>query len=247
VAASGAVIAAVTSRDHAALNKALATYLASHGLSSLVVTDAAAAVLLRAEDPERFGDSRSSDPLVRRALVGEGSASVVVKSGVVAPAVSLVAGAPIRDGSGAIIGTVVAGRAISNAFVDGIRASTGLESAVYGSATRAATTLTTTGSTDRAVGVKETTTAVVDQVLTHDRSYSGVVLLQNRPYLAAFTPLRNINNEPVGMLLVAHPEDELYSTANRSIQLTFLFVVALIVVSVYPVYLVSRFLSGQLK
>jgi hypothetical protein len=247
VAASGTVITAVDAHDHAALATALSGYLAAHNLTSLTVTDNSAAVLLRAEDPQRYGDSRSSDPLVRRALVGAAGSNVLIKDGVTAPAVSLVAGAPIRDSSGSIIGTVIAGRAISNAFVDGIRSSTGLDSAVYGSDIRAATTLLNPGSDDRAIGVKETTPVVIDQVLKRDQSYSGIVNFQSRPYLAAFAPLRDVNNEPVGMLLVAHPESELYDAANRSVQLTFLFVVALILLSVYPVYRISRFLSSQLR
>jgi hypothetical protein len=179
--------------------------------------------------------------------VGEASSNVVVREGVIAPAVSLMAGAPIRDTAGAIIGTVLAGRAVSNAFVDGIKSSTGLDSAVYGGNVRAATTLLGPGGTDRAIGIKETTVAVQDQVLAKNNSYSGIVMLQNRSYLAAFTPLRNVNNVTVGMLLVAHPESELYAAASRSIQLTFLFVVALILLSIYPVYLISRFLSNQLR
>lgn len=246
-ATNQSVVAAVTARDQAALAKALATYMTDHNLTTLIITDASAAVLLRGEDPDRFGDSRSSDPLVRRSLVGTASSSVVTRAGVVAPTVSLVAAHPIRNSTGTIIGTVTAGRTISNAFVDGIRGSTGLDSAVYGGNLRAATTLTTAGGTDRAIGTKETSTAVTGQVLDQGKSYSGTVSLQNRPYLAAFTPLKDINNTTVGMVMVARPSDELYTTANRSIQLTFLFVVGLIVLSIYPVYLISRFLSRQLK
>jgi len=142
---------------------------------------------------------------------------------------------------------VLAGRAVSNAFVDGIRTSTGLDSAVYGDNVRAATTLVSQNGTDRAVGIKETNTAVITQVLKHDKSYSGPISLQNRSYLAAFAPLRDVNNVPVGMLLVARPTDALYATANRSVQLTFLIVVGLVLISVYPIYLISRYLSRQLK
>lgn len=247
VASNTAVVNAILARDHKGLTAALADYMPRHGLSTLTITDASAQVLLRGEDPERWGDSRSSDPLVRRAAIGGASSSVVVQSGVVAPTVSLVAASPVRDASGTIVGIVVAGRAISNAFVDGIKASTGLQSAVYGGNVRAATTLVAANGTERAIGIKETSAVVNQQVIKKNQSYNGIVQLQNRPYLAAFAPLKDVNNVTVGMLLVAHPQDELYAAANHSIQLTFLFVVVLVFASVYPVYLISRFLSSQLK
>ncbi len=247
VASIGGVAPAIAARDTKALATATGDYLARHGLTSLVVVDGSGQVLLRGEDPERFGDSRSGDPLVRRALVGTAASSVVVSEGVAAPTVTLVAASPIRDGAGNIIGAAIAGRAITGAFVDGIRSSTGLDSAVYGHAVRAATTLVGPNGTDRAIGVAEATTAVTDRVLEHGKSYSGTVNFQNRPYLAGFSPLKDVNNVPVGMLLAARPASALYASAYRSIQITFFFVVILVVVSIYPIFLLSRYLARQLK
>lgn len=247
VAGNSAVAAALAARDHTALAAVLASYLQAHNLTTLTVTDATGQVLLRGEDPDRWGDSRSSDPLVRRGVIGETGASVITSDGVVAPTVSLVADSPVRGAGGAVVGVVVAGRAITGAFVDGVRSSTGLDSTIYGGNIRAATTLTTSGSSDRAVGIKETATAVTSQVLGKNHSFTGPVTLQNRAYLAAFTPLRDINNNAVGMLLVARPQDALYAAASDSVQLTFLLVVVLVFLSIYPVYRISRFLAGQLR
>jgi hypothetical protein len=245
VASNSQVISAVAATDHDTLALALGSYLATHGLTSLTITDGNGAVLLRAADPTRFGDSISSDPLTRRAAIGLPSVSVAVASGVTSPTVTLVAAQPIRDSVGNIIGTVTAGRAITGAFVDGIRASTGLEASVYGGNALAATTLKDPGGGTRAVGVKETSD-VTNKVIGQDQAFSGTVSFQNLPYLAAVTPLRDVNNVPVGMLLAATPTNSLYDAANQSIHLTFLFVVALIIVSLYPVYRVAKFLARQL-
>jgi len=246
VASIGGVASSLAARDPRAVAAAVADYLPRHRLTSLIVVDSAGQVLMRGEDPERFGDSRSNDPLVRRALVGTAASSVVVSGGVPAPTVTLVAASPIRDASGVIVGAAITGRAISNAFVDGIRSSTGLDSAIYGGKIRAATTLVDSGGTDRAIGIAETNEAVIDRVLTSNKSYSGTVNFQNRPYLVAFTPLRDVNNRPVGMLLAARPASALYASANQSIQITFLFVVALVCVSIYPIFRLSRYLARQL-
>jgi hypothetical protein len=246
VSANSAVVSALEAHSHDALVTAASGYLTRYGLSTLTITDGLAQVMLRGEDPSRWGDSISSDPLVRRSLVGEASSSVVSTSGVVAPVVTLTAAGPVRDLSGNIIGSVTAGRAITTAFVDGIRTSTGLDSSVYGGNVLAATTLTASDGS-RAVGVKETNQAITNQVLNQRRSFVGNATFQNRSYLAAFTPLLDVNNTPVGMLLVARPADSLLAAGYHSIQLTFLFVVGLIVLLVYPIYLISRYLSRQLK
>jgi len=48
------------------------------------------------------------------------------------------------------------------------------------------------------------------------------------------------------MLLAARPASALYASANQSIQITFLFVVALVCVSIYPIFRLSRYLARQL-
>jgi hypothetical protein len=247
VASRPAIAAAIAARDHKALAAALTDYLPSHGLTSLTVLDGSAVVLLRGEDPDRWGDSRSSDTLVRRSLIGEADTSVVSRDGVVAPTVTIVAATPVRDAAGNIVGVVVAGRAISSGFVDGVRASTGLDSAIYGGNVRAATTLVTGGGADRAIGIKETSKDVQAKVLKQGKTFNGILALQNRPYLVAYAPLKDVNNVPVGMVLVARPVDALYATANQSIELTFLLVVILLILSVVPVYYISRYLSRQLN
>jgi hypothetical protein len=240
------IVSAIAARDHKYLTTALADYMPKHGLTSLVIMDASAAVLLRGEDPERWGDSRSSDILVRRALVGESATSVVVRDGVVAPSVMIMAATPARDAAGNIVGVVMAGRTISNAFVDGIKSSTGLDSAVYGGNVRAATTLVSTGGAGRAVGIKEASAAINERVLKQGKDFSGELSLQNRPYLVAYAPLKDANNVPVGMLLVARPLDALFATANSSVEFTFLLVVIMLAISVVPVYYISRYISRQL-
>jgi len=246
VANNSSATIALENRDHAGLAGVLDGYLAEHNLTTLNVTDASAQVMLRASDPNHWGDSVSADPLVRRALIGETPVSVVVTDGVIAPTVTLTAARPIRDAGGNIIGTITSGRNITGSFVDGIRSATSLDSSVYGANIRSATTLAAQDGS-RAIGVKETSNAVNNAVLKHGRSYSGLLDFGNRTYLASYVPLKDINNTPVGMLLVARPADILLSAATQSIQFIFIFVVMLIMVSVYPIYRVAKYLSQQIR
>jgi len=247
VSQNSAVIQAVVSRDRPALAATLTDYLSAHQLSSLVITDGSGQVLLRAEDPARWGDSLSSDSLVRRALIGESTQSVTSRAGVVAPSVALVAARPLRDSGGAIIGMVIAGRAVGNSFVDGIKSATGLDSAVYGSDIRAATTLVAADGVTREVGIRETTAAVRKTVLAQGKAYSGSTQFQHRDYLAAYSPLKDADGNPVAMVLVARTQDQLLAVAGQTIQLTFLMAVLLLIVSILPIYLIARRLAGQMR
>lgn len=247
VAAQNGVADAANNADHKAMTAAVGNFAAEHQLSSLVITDGDGKVLLRAEDPERWGDSLSSNSLIQRALIGREVSSVGVQKGVIAPAVQLITARPIRNTKGLVVGTVTVARGISSGFVDGIRADTGLDSTVYGGSQRAATTLTDPDGLHRAVGLKETNTAVLTRVLQQGKSYDGETDFQNRRYLAAYTPLKDVDNNTVGMLLVARPADSLLATAGRSVELAFLVAIALLALSIVPVYMIAQKISGGVR
>ncbi|HEX3082151.1 MAG TPA: cache domain-containing protein [Candidatus Saccharimonadia bacterium] len=241
-----AVAAAVTARDHTGLSAHLSNFLTTKKLSSLVITNESGQVLLRAEDPANWGDSLSSDTQVARALVGKGTSGLVSAEGTLAPRLVMRATTPLRDSQGLIVGTVAAAFTIDNAFVDGLQRTTGLASAMYSGPTRVATTLLSPDGTSRLVGVKETNTAVTNAVLTHGKTWSGLATIGSRSYLAVYAPLRDADNAPVGMLFVGEPQVLLLQAAGRSIELTFLIAVALLIVAVYPVHRISKSLAEQL-
>ncbi|KKU28615.1 MAG: hypothetical protein UX42_C0011G0003 [Microgenomates group bacterium GW2011_GWC1_46_20] len=202
-------------------------------LSFLVVTDSDGRVLARGEDRERIGDSLSDDALVRRALNGQEVASVAVKDGVLVPEVSVRAVVPIKQDK-EVIGVVLAGTVIDNAFVDGIKAATGLEAAVYGDDVLAATTQVSADGKSRWVGTKNQESGVRSQVLEKGENYSGSQNVLNTPYFVSYMPLKDMD----GATLAA---------AAKSIELTFLTTAILIVVAVGPAYVISRFMANQLS
>ena len=241
------LVDAVVTANHTATVTAIGDFATAHRLSSLVVTDADGRVLLRSEDPQRYGDSLSDNSLVQRALIGREAASVSVTNGVVAPNVTLVTAQPIRDNKGFIVGSITASRAVSDAFVDGIKNATGLDSTVYGGKQRSATTLKTADGRHRAIGIQETNKSVLQTVLRNGKSYSGEATYQNRSYLAAYAPLKDADNNTVGMLLVAKPASALLAAAGRSIELAFLTAVALLAFSILPVYYIAKKISGGVR
>ncbi|OGG31357.1 hypothetical protein A3A63_02220 [Candidatus Gottesmanbacteria bacterium RIFCSPLOWO2_01_FULL_46_9] len=213
--------------------------------SSLVIAGEGGQVLARGEDRDRAGDSLSDDPLVKRALLGESTASVVTRDGILAPEVSVRAATAIKD-NGTIIGVVVTGALIDSAFVDGLKKATGLETAIYGDNQISTSTLISPDGKSRLVGLREEHARVKSAVLAKGESYTGSVNLLQRPYFAAYLPLKDVDSNPVGMLFVGKPQIRVLQTAGRSIELTFLVTVFLLVFSIVPAYFTSKYIAGQL-
>ncbi len=239
-------VSLVSQEDKVALATHVQKFLLSKSLSSLIVVDKDGQVLARGEDKERLGDSLSSDVLVRRGLADQEVVSVVVKDGALAPEVLVRAVVPIIF-EGNNIGAVITGLKIDNTFVDGIKAATGLEAAVYGHEVLAATTQVSADGKSRWVGTKEQATVVRSTVLEKGESFSGALNILNTPYFVSYIPLKDIDNVVVGMLFVGRPQVTVLAAASRSIEITFILTAGLVVIAIIPAYLISRFIANQLS
>lgn len=239
-------VAAILSKDHNELSKLSEKYLGSKKLTSLIITGDTGQVLLRAEDPDRWGDSLSSDPLIRRGLIGQRNSSVISVSGPIAPIMQINSTVPVRDSDNVVIGTITTSVALDDTFVDGIKNSTGLDASIYSDNVRSATTTLTADGKSRWVGIKEQNQSVSDNVLKEGKTYAGSLNILNRPYLAVYQPLKDVDNTTVGMILVGQPQSELLKTANDSIQKTFILAAVLLIISVIPAYFVARYIVRQL-
>lgn len=246
VANHASVKSALQAGDQAALSQLAQDLLVAKGDSSLVIVAATGQVLARGEDATRVGDSLSDDPVISLALRGESIASVIVSDGVVAPNVVVRAAAPIRVDQ-AVIGAVATDAPLDTAFVDGVKAATGLEAAIYGRDILSASTLVTSDNRSRWLGVKEESETVRRTVLEQAQPYAGPVTILHVPYFAAYLPLLNNQQQPVGMLFSGQPQLSTWKTAGRSIELTFGLVALLLVLSIVPAYLTARHIVYQLR
>lgn len=245
LAVNSQVVKDVSEKNRPELGSIVEEFLLSKNQSFLVVVDHDGRVLARGEDKYRIGDSFSDDPLVKRALLGSSDSSVVVKEGVLAPEVNIRAAVPIKNGED-IIGVVETGVIVDNAFVDGVKAATNLEASVYGNNQLSATTFLAADGRSRANGIKEENSEVTSRVLNQGESFRGAVNILNTPYFAAYMPLFDVDNNPVGMLFVGSEQVGVLATAAQSIQLTFIIAAVLLVLSVVPAFLISRYLANQI-
>lgn len=246
VALNPNVIQAITDNDRKYLKELATSTLLAKKQSTLIILSQTGTVLARGEDPERIGDSLSDNSLVKKALLGQSVSSVTTKDGVVAPTITVISAVPIHTGED-VSGVVVVGTDIDNAFVDGVKDATKLDASIYADNIRSATTYIAPDGKSRWIGVKEESNSIKKIVLVDGKEYVGSVNILNTAYLAAFAPLKDADDIPVGMLFVGRPQIELLQAAGKSIELTFIVTVILLILSIIPSYLVSRYMSGQLK
>jgi hypothetical protein len=244
VAKNPQVISALVDKSRQGLGDLTQNVLLSKKESFLTIINGSGQVLARGEDKEHYGDYLASDPLVRRALLGQSATSIETKNGTLAPEISVRAATPINS-QGKIIGAVLAGTIIDNAFIDGIEQATGLVGSLYGDDQLSATTIAVGSAHARPIGARETSPIVKEIVLQNGQGYSGAVTFLNLPLYAAYQPLKDIDNVPVGMLMVARPQIGVLAAAGKSIEITFLASALLLVLAAIPSYLVSKYLTSQ--
>ena len=246
VVQNNTVKSAIVDNDRKTLREIASSTLLAKKQSILTIVSDRGEVLMRGEDPEKIGDSLTDDPLVKNALLGKVVTSVVTRDRALAPELSVRSAAPIRS-ENKIIGVAIVGSVVDNAFLDGIKAATKLESSVYAGNIRSATTIISPDGKSRWVGIKEETEAVKRKVLDEAKIYTGGVNILNTPYFAAYAPLLNVDNNPVGMLFVGKEQTSVLQAASRSIELTFIVAVTLIVFSMIPAFLIAKYITYQVK
>ena len=246
VAQNSDVIKAITENDKKTLKSIASSILLSKKQSVLTIVSNEGVVLARGDDPDKTGDSLSGDALVKKAVNGESVSTTVTRDGVVAPTVSIRSGVPIKSGN-ETIGAVMVGTDIDNAFVDGVKSATKLDASIYADNIRSATTFVSPDGKSRWIGIKEENPQIKSTVISKGKLFVGHVNILNISYLAAFSPLKDIDNVTVGMLFVGREQSSLLQAAGKSIELTFLVSTVLLILSIFPAFLIARSIANQIK
>lgn len=170
----------------------------------LVVTDKDGKVLIRAHEPEKYGDSILDQVNIQKALHGE--KSVGIEPGKVVK-YSIRAGTPLRNARGEIIGAVSTGFVLSsNQFVDRLKVQYGTEITMFEGNTRIATTIQDKDG-NRIVGTQLGNPVIEKKVLKEGQAYYGQTVIKNKRYLAAYIPLRDVHDKVVGMIFCGEKRD----------------------------------------
>lgn len=249
VAADSAVRTVMKSGSPDQLYEATANYFTSQKADFLTITSTDGTVLMRTEDKDKRGDNVATDPIIASALEGRQLSTVSTRFGVLSPVVEIRAAVPVKEStdSGRVLGVVSTGFIIDDAFVDGVKEITGLDVTIFADDKRSATTFVGPDGRSRSLGTKEANKTILDTVLNKGEIYSGASQVLHQPYYTSYSPLKTLGGKPIGMLFVGKPQTALVDTARKSIDLTFLGSVLLMMLSIFPAYLISRYINEQLE
>lgn len=246
IALNPEVIDAIEKNEKSKLRSIATSTLVAKRQSVVTILTDGGVVIARGDDPERFGDSLSGDFLIKKAIGGQQATSVITKDGVLAPTVSIRSAVPVKSDN-KVVGVIMVGTDIDNAFVDGVKETTGLNVSIYADNIRSATTFIAPDGKSRWIGVKEESEAVKKQVIVKGNLFAGSLDVLNVPYLTAILPIKDIDNNVIGMLFVGRAQSGLLAAAGRSIELTFIIAVVLLILSIIPAFFVSKYLASQMK
>lgn len=211
------------------------------------ITNRAGEVLAVVGSYINVGESLVNDPAVFRSLEGEATQSFITEQLLDADEIVVRAAFPIVVDA-KVQGSVVVDYPIDQAFVDNVREVTNLDVSINTGIVHAATTFLDKNNR-RITGTLITNQEVIE--LTEDRkeiwAWSGSERLVDQPYLTAYRSLANADNINIGSVLVGQSKYDIIGQIDYSIRLTFSVAIILILVSLFPLYFISRKISKSIK
>ena len=207
--ANAEVAGLVAADDHQGLAAFLKRFMGKVKAGLITITAADGHVVARGHS-DKFGDSALGQLCVKKALAGE--MSVGIEPGTVVK-FSLRGAAPIMK-DGRIIGAVVVGESLSEtAFVDGVKAYTGLDVTLFDGDTRATTTIMKDG--QRASGTKMDNPAVIETVLKKGQVFNATNVILGKPYETAYWPIVMADGSIGGMYFIGQPRTHIEAAQQR--------------------------------
>jgi len=197
IAASGDLSGAMTKKETGRLQEMAKTFISTAGMDFVTLVDVDGNVLARGHS-DKTGDSLLNQVNVKKALAGETAAGI--EEGTVVK-FSLRAGAPVMA-DGRIIGMVSTGTNLTatNAFVDGLKKSFGVECTVFKGDERVSTTLERDGR--RMIGTKMDNPKVIETVLQKGQTFLNRNRVAGKNYNTAYWPIIGIDGKIGGMVFI---------------------------------------------
>lgn len=247
IASDTDMLSAVESDDKEKLYAKGLQYFTTYNMNTLIIASNEGNVLVRVEDNEVTNDSVNANPVFEAALKGERITTTIYHDVQPVPELYILAGSPIYDNTSQIVGAVLAGFTIDNAFVDGVKDAVGMDVSVFGKTQRIATTFLAPNGKSRFTGTFENNPSVLKTVYDERKVYVGTQPVLNQSYLVGYAPLRSYEGTVVGMLFVGKPELSLYETAQKTIVFTYMGSLMFLGIALIPAFIFSRILSRNIQ
>jgi methyl-accepting chemotaxis protein len=232
---------AVATNDFQTLQSVAETFMERYSLGFVTIVDKQGTVLIRAHALSKRGDLLVGERASEEALAGN-TFVTIEKSPV--EKLSIRAGAPVEQ-KGKVIGAVIAGYPLDNAFVDGIKRVTGLEMFVYENDVSVAATAFASDGRTRLIGFPLGNDTVKDVVLKRGQNTTAHVDFYGQLFLASYLPFMSGDDKIIGMLSAAKPEQDILDIANATNRLTLITIILIMSVLAYPIYRFTRRLTDE--
>jgi hypothetical protein len=241
IASRDALLSAAESSDGSTTADALGDPVGDFGLSATYVINAGGEVITSTGAESIVGQSFADDPIVAQVLTGKILSSPILQKDIETPSVIIRAGSPlVKDGE--VIGAVIVDTPLDIAFVDRIGTVTGLDVIIYANEHRVATTLRDSNGQPLVAATIEDE-QLKDIVLQQGKIFRSSSILNSRPYFIAALPIKNSNEENIGVLAAGIPAQDLVDSLATSTKTSFLATFILLILSLIPFHYIARFLT----
>ena len=184
----------------------------------LTILDPQGNVLVRAHEPDQFGDSLAYQLNIQRAIAGEQYTALEEGSAV---KLSVRSSSPVYDNARNIIALVSTGyRLDAEGFVDHIKSISGMEAAIFLDGTSLASTIIAENG-QRLLGT--TAPTIATQSVSDGAEYRNYEQILGREAIVNYSPLRDVDGEIVAMLSIG-----LYNDAKDSVVKSLLLQAAIV-------------------
>ncbi len=229
--------AAYTEGDRAALQSAV-DYMFSQAkrMDYLFIVDKDGGTVVKSLSPAAAAKGVDPQKFRTKTL---GKISISLRSNDTADGIDMRASAPITNADGTLLGTVLAGATISsNAFVDAIKDSFGIEFTIFRDDVRVATTLEDGGR--RVIGTSLTNETIKNAVMQDKTPYRGKATLFGKKYFTSYWPISNEQGRVVGIFFLGMPTAPVDRANLRLLEVVLGIVVITAAVLVVMSLLVTR-------
>jgi len=233
---------ALTENNFVELEIIINSLVKKENLGFLTVLDKDGGVVFRAHALTQKGENLLGEKLVAVAYDGTPLVTIGTSAG---EQFSIRAAAPIQLQED-IVGAVVLGFLLDSVLADSIKKITGLEMSIFENETQVATTIFNVDGHTRNIGIKNIDSRVLQAVLEEGNALTLRTTVLSRPFLASFLPLRDADNNIVGMISASKPQAEILETAQATNRLTLVIVMIIMIILIMPIYFITRRLSKEI-
>ncbi len=211
-------------------------FMKKENLGFLTVADSEGNVILRAHATTKRNDNILKESPLSKSVDGY-SVSTIGPSDV--------EGFSIRSSSpvilnGKVIGFVLAGFPMDNPFIDNLKKITGLDISVLEGDKFISSTIIGPDGRSRISGIKLNDPLMIKEVLVNGNIVTSRSEIVYKPYLVSYFPLKNIDNNIVGMFSIARSQREIFAIANTTNILTLVSVIIIMFILAFPIFVITK-------